>query len=108
MRRKEDRHPPMCKLKKKDTGIDMTDLKHHLNSSEASLTTLFTNRFSRHPDRYIEIVRVLRKYELHHVAAKFMLSHRHEEEEEDTLLLDGHEEDDDHAEGLAKALEETG
>jgi ubiquinone biosynthesis protein len=85
----------------------MTKLKNHLNS-DASLMTLFTNRFSRHPERYIEIVGVLRKYELHHIIAKFLLSHRHEEEDDDTRLLTGHQEEDDHAEGLAKALEELG
>src|SRR6266567_3953087 len=85
----------------------MTNLKNHLNS-DASLMTLFTNRFSHHPERYIEIVGVLRKYELHHLIAKFLLSHRHEEEVDDTLLLPAHQEEDDHAEGLAKALEELG
>ena len=85
----------------------MTNLKHHLNS-DASLMTLFTNRFSHHPERYIEIVGVLRKYELHHLIAKFLLSHRHEEEVDDILLLPAHQEEDDHAEGLAKALEELG
>jgi len=54
--------------------------------------TLFTNRFSHHPERYIEIVGVLRKYELHHLIAKFLLSHRHEEEVDDTLLLPAHQE----------------
>jgi ubiquinone biosynthesis protein len=85
----------------------MTNLKDHLNS-DASLMTLFTNRFSQHPERYIEIVGVLRKYELHHIIAKFLLSHRHEEEVDDTLLLPAHQEEDDHAEGLAKAFEELG
>ena len=85
----------------------MTNLKNHLNS-DASLMTLFTNRFSRHPERYIEIVGVLHKYELHHIIAKFLLSHRHEEEDDDTPLLTGRQEEDIHAEGLAKALEELG
>jgi ubiquinone biosynthesis protein len=85
----------------------MTNLKNHLNA-DASLMTLFTNRFSRHPERYIEIFGILRKYELHHLIAKFLLSHRHEEEDDDTPLLTGHQEEDDHAEGLAKALEELG
>src|SRR5713101_8043026 len=82
----------------------MTDLKDHLDS-DASLMSIFTRRFSRHPERYIEIFGVLRKYELHHIIAKFMMSHRHEEE--DALALLDHD-DDDHAEGLAKALEELG
>ena len=82
----------------------MTDLKDHLDS-DASLMSIFTRRFSRHPERYIEIFGVLRKYELHHIIAKFMMSHRHEEE--DALALVDHD-DDDHAEGLAKALEELG
>src|SRR5438874_2590889 len=87
----------------------MSDLKSHMNS-DTSLLNILTSRFSHHPERYVEILQILRKYELHHVAAKFMLSHRHDEEEEDDgiLLLDDHEEDGDHAEGLAKALEELG
>src|SRR6266849_9281163 len=82
----------------------MTDLKDHLDS-DASLMSIFTCRFSRHPERYIEIFGVLRKYELHHIIAKFMMSHRHEEE--DALALQDHDEED-HAAGLAKALEELG
>jgi ubiquinone biosynthesis protein len=56
----------------------------------------------------VQVFNVLRKYELHHVIAKFMLSHRHEEEDDGAYLLESLEEDDDHAEGLAKALEELG
>ncbi|HET9999506.1 MAG TPA: AarF/UbiB family protein [Ktedonobacteraceae bacterium] len=85
----------------------MTDLKEHLDS-DGSLMSIFTRRFSRHPERYIEILGVLRKYELHHILAKFMLSHRHDEEDEDALALVDHHDEDDHAEELAKALEELG
>lgn len=84
----------------------MTELKDHLDS-EGSLMSIFTRRFSRHPERYMEIFGVLRKYELHHILAKFMLSHRHGEEDDDGIaLIDEYE--DDHALGLAKALEELG
>src|ERR1700757_2946858 len=87
----------------------MANLKEHVKS-ETSLKSLITNRFSRHPERYFEILRVMRKYELHHVAAEFGLSHRHEEEDEDHHLLNGlyEEEEEDHAAGLASALEELG
>jgi ubiquinone biosynthesis protein len=86
----------------------MTTMKDHLDS-DASFMSLVTRRFSRHPERYFEIFGVLRKYELHHVAANFLLSHRHEEDDDDSLALaDHHDEDDDHAEGLASALEELG
>ena len=85
----------------------MTDLKEHLDS-DGSLMSIFTRRFSRHPERYIEILGVLRKYELHHILAKFMLSHRHDEEDEDALVLVDRHDEDDHAEELAKALEELG
>ncbi len=84
----------------------MANLKDHV-SLKTSAGNLLTSRFSRHPERYFEIFRILRKYELHHVAAEFGMSHRHEDEDE-VLLLDGHEEEDDHAEGLASALEELG
>jgi len=89
-----------------DTSTDMTDLKDHLDS-EGSLMSIFTRRFSRHPERYIEIFGVLRKYELHHILAKFMMSHRHDEEDDDALALTG-DHDDDHALDLTKALEELG
>src|SRR6202521_6148974 len=91
----------------------MTSLKQHLNH-DASLMSIFTSRFSRHPERYIEIFGVLRKYELHHIIARFMLSHRHEEDDDDAVLLADHHDhhdhhnDDDHAKGLASALEELG
>ena len=85
----------------------MTDLKDHLDP-DASLMSIFTRRFSRHPERYIEIFGVLRKYELHHILAKFMMSHRHDEEEDDALALIEDQDDDDHALDLAKALEELG
>jgi ubiquinone biosynthesis protein len=86
----------------------MANLKQHTNTS-ASFGSLITNRFSRHPERYLEIFRVLRKYELHHVAAQFGFSHRHEEEDEE-ISLNGHhdEEEDDHAVGFTSALEELG
>src|ERR1700736_2086995 len=84
----------------------MTDLKDHLDS-DASLMSIFTRRFSRHPERYIEIYGILRKYKLHHILAKFMMSHRHDEEEDALALIDDHD-DDDHARDLAKALEELG
>ena len=83
----------------------MPRLGKHLNITAAARRML-TNRFSRHPERYIEIFGVLRKYELHHVAAQFALAHRHEDED-GRVSLDAHEHDD-HAAGLAYALEELG
>ncbi len=87
--------------------MDMANLKTHVNSdAPLSVRNFIASRFSRHPERYIEIFGILRKYELHHVAAQF-LNHQHEEEE--GFSLDGHlEEDEDHAAGLASALEELG
>src|ERR1051326_7360815 len=84
----------------------MANLKDHMNL-KTSPGSLITNRFSRHPERYIEIFRILRKYRLHHVAAEFGMTHQHEEETE-LLLLDGHEEEEDHAADLTAALEELG
>jgi ubiquinone biosynthesis protein len=85
----------------------MADLNKHV-SLTSSAGGLLTSRFSRHPERYVEIFRILRKYELHHVAAQLGMSHRHEDEDEE-FGLNGHvEEDDDHAAGLASALEELG
>jgi ubiquinone biosynthesis protein len=85
----------------------MANLKSHVNSdAPLSVRNLIASRFSRHPERYFEIFGILRKYELHHVAAQF-LNHQHEED--DDFLLDGHyEEEEDHAAGLASALEELG
>src|SRR5229473_317479 len=82
----------------------MADLNKHV-SLRSSAGGLLTSRFSRHPERYLEIFRIMRKYELHHVAAEFGMGHRHEEEDE-VFSLDGHEED--HATDLASALEELG
>ena len=70
----------------------MPGLNQHVNVT-SSARNFLTNRFSRHPERYLEIFRVFRKYELHHVAAEFGMAHRHEEEE-DLAVLNGHEEDD--------------
>src|SRR5438477_589370 len=82
----------------------MANLKDHMKLSPGSL---ITSRFSRHPERYVEIFRIMRKYNLLHVAAEFGLTHRHEEDD-DGMGLDGHEEEEDHAQDLASALEELG
>src|SRR6266487_16862 len=94
-----------CK-KQKEVRLVMTNLKDHMNL-KTSPGSLITNRFSRHPERYMEIFRILRKYKLHHVAAEFGMTHQHEEET-DLLLLDSHEEEEDHAADLTAALEELG
>src|SRR5205085_5902315 len=96
-------HGPVRCKKQKEARLVMTTLKDHMNL-KTSPGSLITNRFSRHPERYIEIFRVLRKYKLHHIAAEFGLAHQHEEET-DLLLLDGHEQEEDHAADLAAALE---
>jgi predicted unusual protein kinase regulating ubiquinone biosynthesis (AarF/ABC1/UbiB family) len=80
-------------------------LQDHVDLGD-SARTLVTGRFSRHPERYMEIYRIARKYELHHVAAQFGVGHRHEEEDGLPLLPDA--DGDDHAAGLAAALEELG
>jgi ubiquinone biosynthesis protein len=84
----------------------MPNLNKHMNGV-TSARNFLANRFSRHPERYIEIFRVLRKYELHHVVAQFGMAHRHEDED-GSLMHDDHDDHDDHAEGLASALEELG
>jgi ubiquinone biosynthesis protein len=80
----------------------MTDLKQHV--SRRSATNLLTSRFSKHPERYLEIFRVLRKYELHHIIAELGMTHQHEDEDELVPI----EHDDDHGVQLASALEELG
>src|SRR2546423_7770527 len=85
----------------------MANLKTHVNSdAPLSVKNLIVNRFSRHPERYFEIFGVLRKYELHHIAAQFM-NHQHDDDEFSLEELHG-EEEEDHAVGLASALEELG
>jgi ubiquinone biosynthesis protein len=85
----------------------MANLKSHINSdAPLSVRNLIVNRFSRHPERYFEIFSVLRKYELHHIAAQFM-NHQHDDDEFSLEELHG-EEEEDHAAGLASALEELG
>jgi len=85
----------------------MAKLKSHANL-KSSTGNLLTRRFSRHPERYLEIYRVLRKYELHHIAAQFAMAHRHEDEDVEIGLDGYYDEEEDHAEGLASALEELG
>ena len=85
----------------------MANLKKHA-SVISSPGSILISRFSRHPERYVEIFRILRKYELHHVAAEFGFAHRHEDDEDEAIVHDDHDEDDDHAAGLASALEELG
>src|SRR5260370_17674079 len=91
-----------CK-KQKEARLVMTNLKDHMNL-KTSPGSLITNRFSRHPERYMEIFRILRKYKLHHVAAEFGMTHQHEEET-DRLLLAVPEEEEDHAAPLTAPLD---
>lgn len=83
----------------------MSDLSKHV-SVRSGARNLFVGRFSRHPERYLEIFRIFRKYELHHVAAQFG-GHRHADDDEQ-LMFDGHQDRTHHAEGFANALEELG
>jgi predicted unusual protein kinase regulating ubiquinone biosynthesis (AarF/ABC1/UbiB family) len=92
----------------------MTDLKQHF-SARGSASNLLTSRFSKHPERYIEIFRVLRKYELHHVIAELGMSHHHDEDLDQLPSPNGHfdaddhhDHEDDHGVRLASALEELG
>src|SRR5437879_6214415 len=57
--------------------------QNHRNhvSMTASARSMLTGRFSRHPERYVEILRIIRKYQLHHVVAQLGMTHRHEEED---------------------------
>jgi ubiquinone biosynthesis protein len=84
----------------------MAKLKNHVSATSSG--NFLTRRFSRHPERYLEIYRVMRKHELHHVAAQFMMAHRHEDEDEEPGMNGHLIEADDHAEDLTSALEELG
>src|SRR5689334_4130997 len=86
----------------------MGNLDKHVNVAEQA-GNMITRRFATHPERYLEIYQIMRKYELHHVAAQLGLGHHHEEED-GALLLDEHEEaeEEEHAQGFANALEELG
>ena len=93
----------------------MTGLKEHF-AARGSASSLLTSRFSRHPERYFEIFRVLRKYKLHHVLAELGMSHHHDDELDELPSPDGLHADrddrdhheDDHGAQLASALEELG
>src|SRR5438128_5777565 len=88
----------------------MTDLKEHV-SARGSATSLLAGRFSKHPERYVEIFRVLRKYKLHHVVAELGISHHHDDDVDELPSPNGlHTEhgEDDHGTQLASALEELG
>ncbi len=86
----------------------MTDLKQHF-ATRGAASSLLTSRFSKHPERYLEIFRVLRKYELHHIVAELGMSHHHDDDLDQLPSPNGHvDHDDDHGTQLASALEELG
>src|SRR5579864_9353606 len=87
----------------------MTDLKQHF-ATRGSASSLITKRFSKHPERYLEIFRVLRKYRLHHIVAELGMSHRHDDDLEKLPSLNGLDDDhdDNHGLQLAASLEELG
>src|SRR5258708_11895994 len=107
-----------CTLSELDRGApSKTDLKEHF-AARGAASSLLTSRFSKHPERYVEIFRILRKYKLHHVVAELGMSHRHGDEDDGELpelpAPDEHDHDgaDDHDDAhglqLASALEELG
>ncbi len=87
----------------------MTDLKQHF-ATRGAASSLLTSRFSKHPARYLEIFRVLRKYELHHIVAELGMSHHHDDDLDELPSPNGHvdHDDDDHGTQLASALDELG
>jgi len=86
----------------------MTDLKQHF-VARGPASNLLTSRFSKHPERYLEIFRVFRKYELHHIIAELGMSHHHDDDLDELPSPNGHDADgDDHGVQLASALEELG
>src|SRR3954465_15295027 len=79
-----------------ERGTGMAILTKHA-TLRSSARGLLGGRVTRHPERYMEIMRVLRKYDLHHIVAELGLVHKHDEEGgEDSLpgaaLHDRHEE----------------
>src|ERR1051325_10740069 len=88
----------------------MTDLKDHLAgvSSRGPMSPRLAIRFSKHPERYFEIFRVLRKYELHHIVAELGMSHHHDDDLDELPSPNGVDHDNDHGVHLASALEELG
>src|ERR1051326_3820162 len=89
----------------------MTDFRQHF-AQRGTATSLLTRRFSKHPERYFEIFRVFRKYQLHHVVAELGMTHQHGEDLDDLDELpppNGHlDHADEHGVHLASALEELG
>ncbi len=95
----------------------MTDLKQHVSVRD-SAGSLLTSHFSRHPERYLEIFRVLRKYRLHHIVAELGVRHQHADDDDLDGLVASHgfqadtdphaHAEDDHGAQLASALEELG
>jgi ubiquinone biosynthesis protein len=85
----------------------MANLTKHV-SLGAAVQGLLLSRFSRHPGRYIEIMRILSKYEITHIIADLGVGHNHEDEDEQFVVAIHEDEEDEHAVGLASALEELG
>src|SRR5205823_1474838 len=88
----------------------MAQLTRHATLG-SSARSLLGGRVTRHPERYMEIMRILRKYDLQHIVAELGLVHRHEEEDNHVSRNgagrhDMHEER--HARALAGALEDLG
>lgn len=69
------------------------------------LLRLLAGRFSRHPERYLQLFRIVRKYRLHQLAGHVELAHRYQEAGRKMV---GGELHDGFAEHLAGALEEMG
>jgi ubiquinone biosynthesis protein len=89
----------------------MTNLKEHFSARVATrgpASNLVTRRFSKHPERYFEIFRVLRKYELHHIIAELGMSHHHDDDLDELPPPNGLDHEGDHGVQLASALEELG
>ena len=79
--------------------------------TSTSARSLLVSRFSRHPERYVQIMRILRKYQMHQVAVQFGLAHKHEEEFDEGPILaerNGHGGDLVNAQNMTAALEELG
>jgi predicted unusual protein kinase regulating ubiquinone biosynthesis (AarF/ABC1/UbiB family) len=93
----------------------MAQLTRHATVRSAA-RSLMGSRITRHPERYMEILRILRKYDLQHIAVELGLVHRHELEANSpppaTARRNGHNgrdaHEERHARALAGALEELG
>jgi ubiquinone biosynthesis protein len=78
-------------------------IRHRVRTRWGLVMLPLSHRFSRHPQRYLEIFRIMRKYKLHLMAAQLGMIHLHPDD-----VPSSYDPGADYSELFAGALEELG